>query len=158
MGTGRAGPRHYRRRGGASSRGVSVRNWASMSGISPLGKPSERLGFRIPNPRVLLIRVGVRIVGMEVARATLFLLIGAGRVRMRAQIVPESDVTLDLRRIRAEEVKLHDAIACPIGKRAIAPSGYAELAVPSVAKRLDTPTLSVKVGLAASPGTDVEPI
>ena len=83
---------------------------------------------------------------MKVARATLFLLIGAGRVRMRAQIIPEGDVTLDLRRIRAEEVKLHDANAGRIGKRTIAPSGYAEFAVPMVAERLDAPAFSVKLG------------
>src|SRR5882724_7044624 len=83
---------------------------------------------------------------MKAARATLFLLIGAGHVRMRAQIVPESDMTLDLRRIhRKKEVKLHDANPGRIGKRAIAPSGYAEFAVPLVAQRLDAPTISVEV-------------
>src|ERR1700692_3212524 len=82
---------------------------------------------------------------MKLARAALFLLIRAGRVRMRAQIVSESDVTFDLWRIRVEKMELYDARAGLIGKRAVAPSRDATLAVPIVAGRLDAPTFPVEV-------------
>jgi len=60
-------------------------------------------------------------------------------------MVHERDVTLDLRRIRAEEVKLHDASTGRIAKRSIAPSGDAELAVRLVAEFLDAPALAVEI-------------
>ncbi len=80
-----------------------------MTGDVLLSKPNKRFGFRSANPCVLLISVGVRIVRMKVARTALFLLIRAGRVRMHAQVISKSDVTLDLWRISVEKMKLHDA-------------------------------------------------
>src|ERR1700730_8773849 len=82
---------------------------------------------------------------MKVARAAFFLVICTGRVRMRPQIVSKSDMTLDVRRICVEKMKLHDASAGLIGKSAIASSRYAQLAVPIVAEGLDAPTFSVQV-------------
>jgi hypothetical protein len=56
---------------------------------------------------------------------------------MRAQIISEGDMALDLGRIRAEEMDMRDAITRCIAKGAIAPPRYAELAMPNIAERLE---------------------
>src|SRR5260221_3868839 len=83
---------------------------------------------------------------MKVSRAAFFGLISAGHVRMRAQIISECDVALDLWRICAEAMQLYDAKAAVIGKRAIAPPRDAELTVPFVAERFDALAFSIEVG------------
>jgi hypothetical protein len=108
---------------------------------------------------------------MKVSRAALFLLVRAGPVRVRAQIVSESDMTLDLRRLCVEKMKLYDANAGLIVKTAIAPARYANRSLChslpsasthprswlSLAKSVTSGIRSM-IGLAASPGTDVEPM
>lgn len=96
------------------------------------GTPLERLRFHILNPHRLLIRVGVGIIGMEIACPALFLFICRGSFWMRAQIVPKSEMKFDLWRFFLKEVKLRETQAIFVGKGAVAPSAYAELAVPTV--------------------------
>src|SRR5215470_8778612 len=99
-------------------------------------EPRQRYDLSPADPRVLLVRVGVRIVGMQIAGAALLRLIGGRRLRMGAQIVPEGDMPPHLRRVRAEEMQLHEAPPRRIGQRAIAPPGDPKLPMPLVAERL----------------------
>ena len=135
-----------------------------------LGEPCQGGGFGGADPGGFLVGVGVGIIRVEVARAAFFGLVGAGGFGMSTQIVAKGEVTLDLRGIGLEEVKLDDARAGVIGQRAIASSGDAQFAVPLVAKRLDARTLPVEVSqigdeghevedrFGGQPGTAVEPI
>lgn len=124
---------------------------ASMS-----GEPNKRQGFRFSNPRGFRISVGVRIIGMEVPCATLFDLVGAGRFRMRAQIISKREVTFGLRRICLEKVKLNHAYAALVAKGAIASFRYAILAMPIVAERLNPPTFPIQVSQIGDHGHQVD--
>ncbi len=109
-----------------------------------LRKPIECRGFGLSNPGVLFIIIGMGIMRVEVARPALFLLIGNGRFVMGTQIVSKSDVTFGMWRIHLEKVKLNEANTGLIGKSTIAPSRYAKLAVPIIAKRLNAPMFPVE--------------
>src|ERR1700704_6476951 len=82
---------------------------------------------------------------MKTSRAALLFLICSCRVWMCAQIIPKSDVTHDLWRVGGEKMKLYDANAGLIQKRAITPSDNAKLAMPIVAKRFNARAFSVEL-------------
>lgn len=107
-------------------------------------EPNKRFGFRVPNPCSFLIGIGVGIIRVEVTGAALFLFVRLSDFRMRAQIVPESEVTCYFRRIRSEEVQLGRAVAVFIGERAITPSRYAKLTVPIKAQCRHLRTLPIE--------------
>jgi hypothetical protein len=58
-----------------------------------LREPSERIDFGAPNPCGFLFGVRMRIVGMQVASATLFLFIGVSHMPVGAQIIPEGEMS-----------------------------------------------------------------
>jgi hypothetical protein len=99
--------------------------------------------------------VRVRIIWVQVSRPALFAFVCSGFFRMRAQIVPESDVTPGMWRICSEKVKPHQARARLIGERAISPSSDAKLAMPNVAECFDLPPFPVEVGQIGDVGHQV---
>ena len=111
--------------------------------------PIKRFDFGVTNPSCLFVAVAVRIVGIEALRPALFVLVGAGEFGMRPQVISQCDVTLDVRRARLEEMKLHRAYACLIVQGAISSSRNAQLAVPAIPERLETPSQPVKLGQIA---------
>jgi len=99
--------------------------WSSHAGFMARCSANQmRASASVRRTMRLLIAVGVGIVGMQVAGATLFLFIGVSRFRMGAQIIPESEMAHDVRRIRSEDVKLGDPYAALIGQGTITPFCY----------------------------------
>ena len=111
--------------------------------------PIKGFDFGVTNPSCLFLGVAVRIIGIEALRPALFILVGAGDLRMRPQVISQCEVTLDVRRIHLEDMKLHRAYACLIVKGAISSSRNAQLAVPPIPERLDTFSQPIKLGQIA---------
>jgi len=105
--------------------------------------------FGVTNPSCLFLAVAVRIIGIEALRPALFILVGAGDFRMHPQVISQCDVTLNVRRVHLEDMKLHRAHSCLIVKGAISPSRNAQLAMPPIPERLNTPSQPIKLGQIA---------
>jgi hypothetical protein len=84
--------------------------------------------------------------------AALFLFIRLGDFGMRAQIVPESEVTCDFRRIRNEEVKVGNAVPDLTGQSAIPPSFDTKFSVPFETERDYARALPIKINHIGNEG------
>jgi hypothetical protein len=113
--------------------GVSL-NFEEAKWRSTFAGPYQCRGFGLLNPRGFLVIVGVGIIGMEIPGATFFGSVGAGRSRMRSQIISEGKMMCGVRRIGPEKMKLNDAGTRLITERAIASARDAKLAMPIVAE------------------------
>src|SRR5579862_6457197 len=82
---------------------------------------------------------------METLSPTFFILVGAGDFGMRAQIVSKGKVALNLRRVRLEKVKLHDADSLLVVESAVPSSRDAELTVPPIPELLDAPSQPIQL-------------